>query len=239
MTVHQIRMLNTAGIEAFRTYLNQLRSGQTGAPPRDILFDERQSAAFPVPLEIEQRKFRFRIDFCEYMADVFGDTPYHLIAGNTGLWSWLSLWFFDQVCPPGSDRTRRPGMDYRHILSSGYRYRHRHLLEGAYQVYHLYGMDAALLLCSALPHENSFHHELAGRQGFITNPVIINVATELYYDVRHSRPKTGAGRGKTAGALRRFVDVVNQLDMTYDLFSMQPKKLLALLPPEFDRWKSS
>jgi hypothetical protein len=231
-------MLTRDGIEAFRAYLQELRNGQAEECPRDLLFNAHHSTEFSPSIQIEQRSFRSRIDFCEYIAECFDDTPYRRIAGNEGLWSWLSLFFFDQVCPQRVDGTRRPGMDYRHIPINDFRYRHRHLLEGAYQVYHLYGMDAALLLCSALHSENSFHHELAGRQGFITNPVIISVATELYYDVRHGRPKTGAGKGKNPGALLRFVDVINQLEMTYDLFSMRPNKLLKLLPVEFDRWKT-
>jgi hypothetical protein len=35
----------------------------------------------------------------------------------------------------------------------------------------------------------------------------------------------------------RFVDVVQQLAVTYDLYSMQPGELLRLLPKEFEDWK--
>ncbi|HSW62828.1 MAG TPA: hypothetical protein VLH56_05925 [Dissulfurispiraceae bacterium] len=238
MTSYSVRMLNDEGLVAFRTYLRGLRTGETTSPPREMLFSPRQSEALSAQIAIEQRAFRSRIDFCEYISDAFGETPYQLIEGNANLWSWLSLFYFDQVCPLRSDGSRRPGMDYRHIPSRDYRYRHRHLLEGAYHVYQMYGMDAALLLCSALHNENSFHHELAGRQGLITNPFIINVATDLYYDIRHNRPKSGAGRGKAPGALLRFVDVINQLDMTFDLFSIQPRRLMELLPAEFDSWKA-
>lgn len=238
MTSYAVRLLNDEGLDAFRAHLHGLRSGAASSPPREMLFSPAQSEEFSARISIEQRSFQSRIDFCEYISDAFGETPYQLIEGNVQLWSWLSLFYFDLVCPLRSDGTRRPGMDYRHVPSRDYRYRHRHLLEGAYHVYRLYGMDAELLLCSALHNENSFHHEFAGRQGFITNPVIINVATDLYYDIRHNRPKLGAGRGKAPGALLRFVDVINQLDMTFDLFSMQPKRLMELLPPEFDAWKA-
>ncbi len=239
VTTYQARMLNDEGVQAFRSYLHDLRGGARTSPPREMLFSAERSAEIPFDLTVAQRAFRSRMDFCEYMAEAFGEAPYHLIEGNDKLWSWLSLFYFDQVCPVRSDGSRRPGMDYRHIPSRDYRHRHRHLLAGAYHVYHLHGMDAALLLCSPLHSENAFHHQLAGRQGFIANPVILHAATELYYDMRHSRPRAGSGRAGGAGTLLRFVDIINQLDMTFDLFSMAPRRLMELLPAEFDRWKLS
>ncbi|HMK44220.1 MAG TPA: hypothetical protein VK445_08795 [Dissulfurispiraceae bacterium] len=236
-TAFPLRMLTDDGIRAFRVYLQGLRQGSRMAPPREMLLSPHQSEEFPIPVAVEQRTFASRIEFCRYMTEVIGKIPYNLIDGDIHLWSWLSLFYFDQVCPVRTDETRRPGMDYRHIPFRDYRYRHRHLMEGAYHVYHLYGDEAALLLCSPLYQENAFHHELAGRQVMIANPAIISVATELYYDVEKERPKTGSGQWSNPGTLRRFIDVVNQLDMTHDLFTMTPRRLMELLPPEFDAWK--
>ena len=42
-----------------------------------------------------------------------------------------------------------------------------------------------------------------------------------------------------AGGLIRFVDVVEQLELTYDLFSLNGEKVLALLPKEFQVWRRS
>jgi len=39
------------------------------------------------------------------------------------------------------------------------------------------------------------------------------------------------------GTLYRFIDVIQQLDLTYDLYSMNGEEILGLLPPEFDRWR--
>jgi hypothetical protein len=41
------------------------------------------------------------------------------------------------------------------------------------------------------------------------------------------------------GTLLRFIDIIQQLDLTYDLYSMSGEEILALLPPEFDKWKDS
>ncbi|MFO7599969.1 MAG: hypothetical protein R6X27_09205 [Candidatus Desulfacyla sp.] len=40
------------------------------------------------------------------------------------------------------------------------------------------------------------------------------------------------------GTLYRFIDVVQQLDLTYDLYSMTGEQILQLLPNEFDRWRN-
>jgi len=39
------------------------------------------------------------------------------------------------------------------------------------------------------------------------------------------------------GTLYRFIDVVQQLGLTYDLYSMTGDQILQLLPSEFDRWR--
>jgi hypothetical protein len=39
------------------------------------------------------------------------------------------------------------------------------------------------------------------------------------------------------GTLLRFIDVVQQLDLNFDLYSMNAEALIGLLPSEFDAWK--
>jgi hypothetical protein len=159
------------------------------------------------------------------------------------LWSWLSLYFFDQVCPVEDNGLRKPGRDYRHILESGYPNGHRHLLAGTYLVFSVYGMEehlSRLLLRTPLHLESKFHHELAVRQTLITNKGILEAADKMYFKESEGSPKKGALMKKKApGTLQRYIDVIQQLDLTYDLYSMSGAEILALLPPEFDKWKDS
>lgn len=39
------------------------------------------------------------------------------------------------------------------------------------------------------------------------------------------------------GSLRRFIAVLSQLDLTYDLFGVSGKDIVSILPPEFDQWR--
>lgn len=63
-------------------------------------------------------------------------------------------------------------------------------------------------------------------------------ATRLYWDDKSQRPKRGAAPNKRKpGTLRRFVDVIQQLELTYDLYSMDGREILTLLPDEFTPWR--
>jgi hypothetical protein len=231
-----VRRLTTTGIEQFRDYLKELHARSTSGPPRSLLTDPETSEPFSPERFVEQHAFDTRLEAGRYLSQVFDAVS--ALEEDIGLWSWLSLYFFDQVCPAGPDGTRSPGRDYRHILEPGYPCGHRHLLGGAFLVYRLHGEEALLLLCSKVHVENNFHHQLASRQVLISNPAIIRAASLLYLDPRTQRPKRGAQDMKRApGTLLRFVDVLQQLDLNYDLYSMTAEKILGLLPAEFDAWR--
>lgn len=231
-----VRRLTKQGIERFRSYLNELREGSTAGPPRSLLTDPQTSENLAWERLVEERRFDTRLEAARYLNKVFDGLSG--MEEDIGLWSWLSLFFFDQVCPARPDGTRSPDRDYRHILEPGYRYGHRHLLGGAFMVYRLHGEQAMLLLCTKVHVENYFHHQLASRQVFISNPAIIEAANLLYLDPRTKKPKRGAQNSKRApGTLLRFVDVLQQLDVNYDLYSMSPEAIIGLLPAEFDKWK--
>jgi hypothetical protein len=73
---------------------------------------------------------------------------------------------------------------------------------------------------------------LASRQQIVTNPTIMQVATDWFVD-----PATGMQRknanSKGRGGPRRFIDVLAQFDVTWDLRMMTPDQLRSRLPAEF------
>jgi hypothetical protein len=237
----KIRILTNKGIERFRGYLADLRQGATAAPPVSLLEAPDFSASLEWEADIELRTFETRLQLAQYLAEVLDAAQTDGLENEVGLWSWLSLFYFDQVCPVEENGQRKPGRDYRHILEPGYPNGHRHLLAGAWLVYSVYGLGdkpGRLLLCTPLHLESKFHHELASRQTLITNQGILAAADKMYFRESEGSPQRGALQKKKApGTLLRFIDVVQQLDLTYDLYSMRGEEILALLPPEFDRWK--
>jgi hypothetical protein len=235
-----LRRFTAAGIEAFRGYLAQLRSDSQEPPPYKILEEDIYSVQAYNEIVVEQRHFPSRLDFAKYADRIFAQVEPDAIFNDAGLWSWLSLYYFEQVCPVGKDGLRKPGRDYRHIPDPGFRLVHRHLLSGAYLVYTIYGLGgllAGFLLYSALPTETQIFHQIVSRQNLISNPVVVEAAGRLYFNKKTKSPKRGAFQTNTAGTLSRFIMVIQQLDLNYDLYSMETYELLELLPPEFDRWK--
>ena len=235
-----LRRLTDSGIEAFRGYLAELRSGSKETPPYSLLEEGDKAVSAYEGITVEQRLFSSRLDFARYADGIFSKVEPDDLFNDAGVWSWLSLYYFEQVCPLRSDGLRSPGRDYRHIPERGFRLGHRHLLSGAYLVYTIYGLKdllAGFLLCSDLQTESQIYHQIVSRQNLVTNPVVVEAAGRLYFNKKTKRPKKGAFQTNKPGTLNRFVMVIQQLDLNYDLYSMEPFELLDLLPPEFDRWK--
>jgi hypothetical protein len=232
-----VRILNGEGIRKFREFLNRLRAGEKLSPPVDLLESPEHSESLPADVEVEDRSFASRLDAAEYFTNKFGDL--RDVNYNAGLWAWLTLFYFDQVCPSNEGGDRNVGEEARYIPgSASWRY-YRHLLAGPFRIYQLHDQRSKLLLTGPLDRLGDFTEQLASRQEFITNRAILGAATRLYFDAQHKRPKRGAASTKRKpGTLRRFVDLVQQLDLTYDLYSLEPDGLLKLLPKEFDRWHS-
>ena len=239
----KIRILTNKGIERFRDYLAELRLGSKTSPPYSLLENPEFSAPLKGDTEVEQRTFRTRLELAQYLDQALDGYDYDSLENDVQLWSWLSLYYFDQVCPLEDNGLRKPGRDYRHILESGYPYGHRHLLAGAYLVYSVFGLGeklSRLLLRTPLHLESRFHHQLASRQTLITNEGILEAADKMYFNELEGKPKRGVLKEKSSpGTLLRFIDVIQQLDLTYDLYSLSGQEILALLPPEFDKWKDS
>ena len=243
ITELEIRKFTDKGVEAFRAYLGDLRAGSQAEPPYHLLTDAKTSQAIKGKGRLVQHAFKTRLDMARYLDEAMAEIEEGSIETDVRLWSWVSLFYLNQVCPPGIKGKRKPGRDYRHILEPGYPYGHRHLIGGAYLVYTVYGWGedvSELLLYTPLHIESRFSHELATRQSFITNRGIMEAAHRLYFDSSTKKAKRGAHVKKNApGTLYRFIDVIQQLDLNYDLYSMIGNEVLELLPGEFERWRQA
>jgi hypothetical protein len=233
-----LRALNEKGIQEFRRVLADLRDGLTPQPPKELLTNPSYSVGLREQTDVEDRRFNSKLEIATYLYEALQVFSQSDIDQNVGLWTWLSLYYFDLVCPSNRSGRRIPGQDGRHILDLEYRVYRYHLLLGPYNVYRLHGEKASLLLSGPLYETSRYYLELAARQGFITNRGIIEAANLLYFDPEQRRPKRGAAvTTRKPGALIRFIDVVQQLDLTHDLYSMTGDEVLALLPSEFDEWR--
>jgi len=235
----ELRKLTKRGLELFQAYLQALRSGEPADFPEDLKEDPALAVPCPDLGVVEDRRFQSRLEIGRYLNEVFAGVPFRRIGEDVGLWTWLSVFFFDVVCPAGTGGSRNPGADDRHVLNPSPMRSPRHLLWGPYLVYKLHGEKAGVLLCSAPHRENLFYSEIAYRQNLLANPAVVEALSLLYLKRGRKlrpKPKSAVGRNQP-GSLKRFVDLVQQLDVNFDLFSTDAETLVRLLPQEFNRWK--
>ena len=92
------------------------------------------------------------------------------------------------TCVIGLRTFRKKGLTAR-IPEPGYRYQHRHLLFGAYQLYRRHGEACALLLLTPAHAERALYHEIGSRSDSIANRGVLEAVDALYFDVAKGAPK--------------------------------------------------
>lgn len=227
-------MFNPDGINRLKQFL-----ASPARDPEDLrafLEDLSLSTKVNAEIEVEVRSFVNRFAAGEYLYHLLGDSNISNLDEDQGTWAWLSAFYFDQLCPEGM----KPGMDYRWVPAvNSFRSYYRHLLAGPYFIYRAHRdnpQHAMAVLATPLHRPGDIVEQLASRQELVTNPSVMEAATKLYIGEDGLPKPRAAGRG--AGSARRLADVLTQLDLTWDLYGLSTEKLLELLPPEFDEFKS-
>jgi len=202
-----------------------------------MLEDDFLAIPFEDDAEVESRDFSSRFELAQYLCDVLPDAG-PALDHNRGLWSWLGLFYFEQICPKRADGSRKIHQVQRYIASTDYRTYYRHLLRTPYVIYRLHGQFSRSILSPAVDTHGEFAEQLASRQEIITNRGLMEAVDHLYFgpDGAGGAPKKGATNYKKGGTLRRLIDVIQQFDLTYDLYGMAAPEILGILPREFSRW---
>lgn len=235
----RIRQLTPAGIEEFQDFISARRSDSAVVWPGELLTSSQCSTSLAGAGEVEAVAFATRLDLARYLHDRLGGLSREQVDGNAGLWSWLALYYWDQLTP--GDRVGEP---YRYILATGggtheLWHSYRHLLASPYLVYRANPEHfSRSLLRGAVFEHGEMAEQLVSSMDLVTNPGIVEAVDTLYFDLATNNLRVGA-RGKGAGSVRRLVAVIRQLDLTFDLYQMSSSEIIALLPPEFDRWKAN
>ena len=237
----QISRFNETGIESFRNILNDIRRGEFDEDNiSELLTDPYSCDNISTEVKIEQKNFETKQEIVEYLSDSVSKLPnYRNLLNDAGLWTWLSAFYFDTVCPQRQDGTRKPGDDARHILNAETWNRYyRHLLASPVRLYQQLGSLSKIYLTGTPDKHGDLMEQLASRQEIAACRSVIEAATILYWDESRNKIKKRAKNKDGAGVLRRFrYATLPQFQMTYDLNSMKGDDLLSLLPTEYDEWK--
>jgi hypothetical protein len=235
----ELRRLNETGIAQFAEYLDQ---GATGAQPLHLLSHPDTSEPLAVSIKLAQHHYSNRYEFGRDLVMRLGSLDPAKISNDRGLWTWIAVYLFDQLCPPGADGKRKLDKQYRYILSSDYRHYYRHLVRTPWQLSRDHGPNSRFLLLATndgadpLRRHGDILEQLGGTQSIIRSRPVIAEASRLYSDPLSGRPRKGAA-GKGGGSIRRFARVLRQLDLTFDPELMPLGGLSSVLPVEFAGWK--
>lgn len=234
------RIMLPEGENRFRMYINELRQNPMTLRP-DLNNPPYSKEFSPRVLFDETRTFNTKMELAEYLHTVFTGVGIHRqnLIGKNGLWTWLAYTWFDQLAPV-KDGSRIIREEAKYICSSDYRDYYRHLIAGPYIIYSLHGSENSLLFLYSPIHEhNDFIEQFASRQFIISHRNIIEAVTKLYLDAGTGKPKVGAQSRNRGGNIRRFVKIIQQFELTYDIYSMSSQQILNLLPHEFDEWRQN
>lgn len=233
-----IRSLNSAGIKNFQDWIS---TGAPGEIPEQWLTDSQTSESLPEAGLVEKGVFKNRFDLGAYCNERLAAIPLSAIPRTHGVWSWLSLFFFDVIAPKNASGTRSLRETVRYIPSEDYQKYYRHLIGFAVYAIRQYGADAEPLLVSTKPGilHTDYCEQIFGYQDLCQTRAFISVANMLYFDAAARRIKPSAAPNKKKpGTLRRLGDVFYQLEVTYDVQGMNRDGLAEILPGEFSTWKA-
>lgn len=235
----KLRKLKDSGIQKMSSYLDSCKTESSPQYPEEILTDPTFSDAVS-DVEIEPRAFNNKIEISSYLYGLFVEAGLIDVATNSGLWCWLSLYYFEQLCPKVRGGRFNPGARPRWIPSGDWKTYYRHLLAGPYRVYSFHRDKperTMALLCGSINQQGEVFEQIASRLELVTNKNLVEAITRLYYDPNAGKNKRGSG-GSGGGSPRRLAEVISQFNLTWDLYSMTTDEFTELLPPEFDKFKN-
>ncbi len=236
----KVRRFNEHGIQQLSQFLDSLTTDEPHPYPAELLTDPEATEQVDPEVEVEHSPFELRFDAAEYLSAQLGGVGIENLDRDRGLWAWLALFYFNQLCPAEPDGKMKPGERARWIPAVGdFRKYYRHLLAGPFRIYRAHRDQpnrVRAVLCTPLHKPGDIAEQLASRQELVTNAAVMAAATELYVAAASGKPKRGAA-GRGPGSARRLAEVLNQFELTWDLYSMSTPAIVQMLPDEFDRFR--
>lgn len=235
----KLRRLNNTGLARFEEYITNQRGGTESNIPYYLLDSEEFSESVDLIVDVDRdRNFDTRYQMGTYLIELFKNVDIQKYIGDSGFWSWFALLWFEQLCPKRQGKLS-PSKPYNYILSHNYNHRPRHAIYITWQLVNRYGEDARFMLCKEPSTRGELTEQLMARQEILSSEAAIRLASSLYFDFEAGTFKRGSASRKRAGCVSRYISWLQQLQLTFDIFSMTKKELEDLLPGEFDGFRTS
>jgi hypothetical protein len=236
MSLHR---LTPRGISEMNLWLDAIHNRPATAVPEELVNPGAFVEATGFGDIAEPRLFGTRFEWASYAQTLTAGVPDTQVQSDTGMWCWLTLVYFDQLCPSVKG-VRKLGQRARYVpTGTDFRTYYRHLLAGPWQILTAHRdapERARAVLGGSLHTPGEVYEQIASRMELATSATVLSLSNALYLDATTGKRKRGAGSAGP-GTPRRLADVLMQLDLTFDIYAMPMDKLLRLLPNEFERFK--
>ena len=232
-----LRELTEAGIELAREFLAHLHENPEAdrTPPDKLFRDERYSRVFDNNVRVEPRSFGTRREAGAYLAPLLAPIR-HRIIDHAGVWSWLGMYYFEQIVRVKDGRVQLHTDES--VLFLGGRLqqrRYRHYLWLSWRIYEQHGERASFLLNQPSTTRGDLVEAIGGYARIFNSQGLVPLILRLYTDGEKTRVGFSAKTGRP-GNIRRLPAALDQLELTYDVYGMEPDALLDILPPAFREW---
>ncbi len=240
MSAHPIRALNAEGLKRFSAYLDKQTDGERRTaepPPIALLHDDK----FAVDMDwgkLSKNVFDGKFDLAMSVAGSVGTDNLRKILAEPNVWPWLSLWFWRSTFPHEKG-FYTIGARSRHVVEkiSGRNqdHSHRHLVRGGVVAVSRFGAHARVLLGGA-SEQTKMEEQVMSRTadlGLAGSAEFVRLLHRIYWDSNKNAVRKGA-KGTGNGSIMRLIEVMQHLDVTFDVQSLSAEQFEDLLPsPEF------
>lgn len=232
-----LRRFNDAGLHAFGVWLEKRDASN---PPLGILDDPALSEALPGGGDVEIKAFSRKYDMGVHISQCLG-ADWETAIDDAGLLAWLSLAFHESTMVNSSGKPYL-GQPSRHSVATdnqwkSYTHSHRHLVRSAVFFAGHFGAAAQVFLAGHPSKHSKIEEQIGSRksEGLPFSQSVAEALFALYFDPAKNAIRRGAASNR-GGAIERFVKVIRQLDLTFDVHAKSGGELVQILPTEFGRF---
>jgi len=232
-----VRIFNEAGINEFERVIGEIRNNSLKEIPETFCYDEQYSEIYEPVINIEHVDFKTKKELVPYLVNMLNLKANKHLYFDKGLWTWLSAFYFNNICPTDGNGNRKVNESAFYILKDPKNYTkyYRHLIAYPCRLYSELGDSSKIFLIGTFQKRGEITEQFGAYQEIALNKGILDAANILYWDNTTQNLKRGAA-GKSGGSARRLIRVIRQYQMTYDLNSMTGNEIVSLLPHEFAKW---
>ncbi len=234
-----LRRFNAAGIAEFVRRIETLRAGGVAEIDDAFVTDRKLTDPIVPEVSMDRPAFKTKRDAGAYLSERTRGARATHGDDDGGLWTWLSAWHWDAVCPVRADQSRKALGAFYYVYGHSFlQNRYKHLLAVACGMYELCP-SSRLILDTPLCSLTKVVECVSTRLFFRRIPGLLILLDRLYFDPTRETAKPGLidSRVVRPGDItHRLPARIRQIEVTHDLTNLTAEQILNLLGDEFRQW---